>query len=86
MLHWMRMEVTFKYHTRTQDMLDAIIEVKEMYEKAWLNEYTTFRLGVGVGKYDLEFQYWLKMQRRMDEICRYYDPDNKLPSLESLFQ
>jgi len=86
MRRWMHMEVSFKYHTRTSDMLDAVIELKEMYEKAWLNEYTTFRLGVGLGKYDLEFQYWLKMQRRMDEIRSLFQAKEKLPSLESLFQ
>jgi len=86
MLQWLRMEVTFKYHTRTQDMLDAIIELKDMYRQAWLNEYQTFRLGVGLGKYELEFQYWLKLQRRMDKICRQYNSGDKLPALESLFQ
>jgi len=86
MRRWMHMEVSFKYHTRTSDMLDAVIELKEMYEKAWLNEYNTFRLGVGLGKYDLEFQYWLKMQRRMDEIRSHYKAGEKLPPLESLFQ
>jgi hypothetical protein len=86
MRRWMHMEVSFKYHTRTSDMLDAVIELKEMYEKAWRNEYNDFRLGVGLGKYDLEFQYWLKMQRRMDEIRSYYQAGEKLPDLESLFQ
>jgi len=86
MLHWMSMEVTFKYHTRTSDMLDAIIETKELFQKAWLNEYTAFRLGVALGKYDLEFQFWLKMQRRMDEICQYYNQTETLPSLESILQ
>ena len=86
MRRWMHMEVSFKYHTRTSDMLDAVIELKEMYEKAWLNEYNTFRLGVGLGKYDLEFQYWLKMQRRMDEIRSHYKAGEKFPTLESLFQ
>ncbi len=86
MQQWLRMEVTFKYHTRTQDMLDAIIDLKEMYRRAWLNEYQYFRLGVGLGKYDLEFQYWLELQRRMDKICSQYKSGEKLPSLESLFQ
>jgi hypothetical protein len=26
------------------DMLDAVVELKEMFQQAWLNEYTTFRL------------------------------------------
>jgi hypothetical protein len=86
MRRWMHMEVSFKYHTRTSDMLDAIIELKEMFRKAWLNEYNTFRLGVGLGKYDLEFQYWLRLQRRLDAIRRDYKAGDELPALESLFQ
>jgi hexosaminidase len=85
MKRWMHMEVSFKYHTRTSDMLDAVIELKEMYQKSWLNEYTAFRLGVGLGKYDLEFQYWLKLQRRLDEIRSNFKAGDELPSLESLF-
>jgi hypothetical protein len=85
MRRWMHMEVSFKYHTRTSDMLDAVIELKEMYQKSWLNEYSTFRLGVGLGKYDLEFQYWLKLQRRLDEIRSQYKAGDELPSLEFLF-
>jgi hexosaminidase len=83
---WMHVEVSFKYHTRTSDMLDAVTELKEMFRKAWLNEYTTFRLGVGLGKYDLEFQYWLKLQRRLDEVRLNYRAGDTLPTLESLFQ
>ncbi len=85
MRRWMHMEVSFKYHTRTSDMLDAVIELKEMYQKSWLHEYTTFRLGVGLGKYDLEFQYWLKLQRRLDEIRSNFKAGDELPTLESLF-
>jgi hypothetical protein len=85
MRRWLHMEVSFKYHTRTSDMLDAVIELKEMYQKSWLNEYTTFRLGVGLAKYDLEFQYWLKLQRRLDEISSHFKAGDELPSLESLF-
>lgn len=77
-------EITFKYHTRTSDMLDAIIELKEIFQKAWLNEYTPFRLGVALGKYDLEFQYWLRLQRRLEEVNRNFRADEPVPSLESL--
>ena len=77
-------QVTFKYHTRTSDMMDAIIELKGFFQSAWLNEYTPFRLGVALGKYDLEFQFWLKLQRQLEEINHNYRGDEPLPSLESL--
>lgn len=63
-------------------MMDAIIETKEIFRKAWLNEYTPFRLGIALGKYDLEFQFWLKFQRRLENLN--YREGETLPSLESL--
>jgi hexosaminidase len=77
------MELPFKYHTRTSDMLDGIIAVKELFHRAWLMEYTNFRLGVALGKFDLEYQFWLKFQRRLEQLNRHYK-DGELPSLESL--
>jgi hypothetical protein len=43
------------------------------------------QLGVGLGKYDLEFQYWLEGQRRLEELRSRYKAGDELPSLESLF-
>lgn len=75
-------ETREKYHSRTSDMQDAIIETKEIFQKAWSNEYTPFRLGIALGKYDLEFQFWLKFQRRLENLN--YVEGEALPSLESL--
>lgn len=80
----MYMEIPFKYHTRTSDLLDAIIEMKEMFQKAWLYEYTTFRLGIALGKYDAEFQFWLRFQRSLETFNQYYKEGDPLPSLESI--
>jgi hexosaminidase len=75
-------ETRAKYHSRTSDMLDAISETKEIFRKAWLNEYTTFRLDYALGKYDLEFQFWLKFQRRLETLS--YREGEALPDLETL--
>ncbi len=71
-----------KYHSRTSDMMDAIIEVKEIFKKAWLNEYTSFRLGNAMGKYDHEFQFWLSFQRSLENLS--YREGESLPPLETL--
>ena len=76
------LETRAKYHSRTSDMMDAIIETKEIFQKAWLNEYTPYRLGVALGKYDLEFQFWLKFQRRLESLS--FREGEALPALESL--
>ena len=75
-------ETRDKYHSRISDMLDAVIETKEAFRRAWLNEYTPFRLGVALGKYDMEYQFWLKLQRRIENL-NFHEGDT-LPSLESL--
>ena len=78
-------EVTAYYHSKIVDMFDAIVENKEMFRRAWLNEYTSFRLGVPMAKFDMELQYWFKIQKRLDSLRNYKD-DEALPSLESLLQ
>ena len=82
---WFRMEMSFKYHTRTSDMLDAISVLKGLFNKAWLNEYETFRLGIGLGKYDLELQNWLNLQKKMESRVGDFSEDNPLPALEGYF-
>jgi hexosaminidase len=79
-------EVTFKYHTRTSDMLDGIIEIKNIFQKAWLDEYTSFRLGVALGKYDQEFQFWLRVQRRLGNIDDYINKKEAYPSLDAFLK
>jgi hexosaminidase len=75
-------ETRAKYHSRCSDMMDAILETKDLFLKAWQNEYTSYRIGIAVGKYDLEFQFWLKFQRRLESLN--YREGETLPPLESL--
>jgi hexosaminidase len=77
-------ETNSRLHGRTADILDAIIITRDVFHRAWLNEYTPFRLGVILGKFDLEFEYWLKFQRKLDLID--YREDEPLVPLESLFK
>jgi hypothetical protein len=67
-------------------MFDAIVETKEMFQKAWLNEYTSFRLGIPMAKFDMELQYWFKIQKRLDALRWDYKDDEAFPSLQSLLQ
>ena len=73
---------TSHYHSRAFDMIDAIVDVKETFRKAWLNEYTPFRLGIAMGLFDEEFQFWVKFQRRTRGL--QYREGEALPDLESL--
>lgn len=76
-------ELTAYYHSKTVDMFDMIVETKEMFRKSWLNQYTPFRLGIPMAKFDMELQYWFKIQRRLDTLSGY-KANEDLPSLQSL--
>lgn len=78
-------EITAYYHSKTVDLFDAIVETKEMFRQAWLNEYTSFRLGIPMAKFDMELQYWFKVQKRLDTLRNYKD-NEELPNLQSLLQ
>ncbi len=79
-------EVTAYYHSKTVDMYDAIVETKEMFRKAWLNEYTPFRLGIPMAKFDMELQYWFKISKRLNTLAWNYKDNEELPNLQSLLQ
>jgi len=82
---WFRMEISFKYHTRTSDLMDAITVLKDLFEKTWRDEYTDFRLGIGLGKYDQELGNWLNLQKSMERRVNFHKED-PFPSLEEYFR
>ena len=77
-------EVSFKYHTRTSDMMDALSVIKDRFREAWLAEFAPFRLNIALAKFDVELGVWWKLQRRFQKIVRELDAG--LPPLESLTQ
>ncbi len=77
-------EVSFKYHTRTSDMMDALSVIKDRFRDAWLAEFTSFRLNIAEAKFDIELAAWRMLQRRFQELVDKLDAG--LPPLESLAQ
>jgi hypothetical protein len=77
-------ETSDRYHTRTSDLMDAISELRDRFHDIWLTEYTPFRLRGTLEKFDLEFQYWWKVQMRMREVTEHYRNGDALPALETM--
>ncbi len=77
-------EVSFKYHTRTSDLMDAVSVIKDRFREAWLAEFRPFRLNVALAKFDVELAVWWKLQRRFQELVKRLDAG--LPPLETLTQ
>jgi hexosaminidase len=77
-------EVSFKYHTRTSDMMDALSVICDRFRDAWLAEFTPFRLNIALAKFDAELATWWKLQRRFQKLVDNLDAG--LPPLETLTQ
>lgn len=74
-------EVTAYYSSITVDMFDVIVDTKETFRKAWLNEYTTYRLAIPMSKFDRELDFWFKVQSRLETLSEY---EGELPALDEL--
>jgi hypothetical protein len=44
--------------------MDPITEIRDVYRTLWLAEYSPYRLGSVMGRFDTEFEYWRKLQAR----------------------
>ncbi|HWB84679.1 MAG TPA: beta-N-acetylhexosaminidase [Bryobacteraceae bacterium] len=77
-------ETSDRYHTRTSDMMDLISELRDRFHDVWLAQYTPFRLRETLEKYDLEFQYWWKLQMRIRTFTQHYQDGEALPALETM--
>jgi hypothetical protein len=70
-------------HSRIQDMMDSSGDLQQAYRAAWLESYTPYRLGMVMGKWNMEFQYWLKLERRFHDFAARFRQGDTLPPLES---
>ena len=77
-------EVVYQSHGRFADMMDEATEIASTYRSAWLAEYTPYRLGAAVGRWDNEFYYWLKLQNRFRNATAALKEGSSLPPLESV--
>ncbi len=71
-------------HGRIADLLDAITTTREKYHSAWQDEYTNYRLGVELGRWQMEYEYWTRFQMRLESLFRTFKKGDTLPSLEEL--
>jgi len=76
-------EVVYQSHGRLADLMDAIMELREVYRSAWLAEYTPYRLGAALGRWDAEYEYWRRIQARFQAFAESFHEGDTLPPLES---
>ena len=71
-------------HGRFADLMDAIATLRGKYRSAWLDEYTDYRLGVELGRWDAEYEYWRRFQARLLDVAQSFKKDETLPALDEL--
>jgi hypothetical protein len=64
--------------------MDESTALREAYREAWLKEYTPWRLGSALGRWDAEYEYWRRLQVRIWETLDGFKDGEEFPSLESL--
>jgi hypothetical protein len=73
-------------HSKATDLIDYFSELKADYEKAYLNEYTRFKLGSALARFDHEIQFWQNIQIMGMESTRIHlKPDEPLPDFYKTF-
>ncbi len=70
-------------HGLLQDLMDSTMELKALYRQAWLSEYQNYRLATALGKWDTEFEYWWKMQKKVQDVIGGLKPGEPVPPLDS---
>jgi len=77
-------QVTYQDHSRLVDLMDAITELRAAYRSEWLAQYRPYRLESALGRWDAEFEYWRRLQARLEAFSQSSREGDTLPSLESI--
>jgi hypothetical protein len=84
--HEFESEVIYQSHSRLVDEMDSITSLRETYRDLWLAEYTPYRLGTTLGRFDAEYQYWRGLQSRFRNVTRGLSDKTSLPPLAAVLR
>jgi hypothetical protein len=77
-------QTTYPDHSRLFDLMDTITGLQSIYRREWLAEYTPYRMGTALGRFDKEYQSWLRFQEKLQEFSEGTKEGATLPPLSSL--
>jgi hexosaminidase len=81
---WLGRQMVDRNHSRVDDLMDSITELRDLYHAAWDAEYTPYRRAAALGRFDAEYEYWRRFQSRVWEMRRTFKEGSPLPALDSL--
>jgi hypothetical protein len=71
-------------HSRTMDMMDGLTETRRAYKAAWLEQYTPYRLGTALGRWDAEYEFWRRAQANFEALRTGFKSGDALPTLHQI--
>jgi hexosaminidase len=84
--HQFDSEVIYQSHSRLVDLMDSITSLREMYRQLWLQEYTPYRLGMTLGRFDAEYEYWVGVRSRFRNAAHGLSGKTSLPPLTEVLR
>ena len=79
-------QVVYQDHSRIVDLMDAVTELRPLYRAEWLDEYSPYRLGSALGRWDAEYEYWRRCQKLLQQFSDSSHEGDALPRLETLLR
>jgi hexosaminidase len=80
---YLELETTFQDHGHASDLMDAITSLRQDYEQAWKQEWTDYRFGTAIGRWDAEYEYWRTFQAKLQDVTGRFKEGDTMPPLEA---
>jgi hypothetical protein len=77
-------QVTHYDHSYITDLMDRITGLEPAYRAEWLEQYTPFRLGAALGRWDAEYQYWRAAHEKLRHFNESTHSGQPLPPLDEV--
>ncbi len=79
-------QVTHYDHSYVTDLMDRITNLRPDYRAQWLAEYTPYRLGAALGRWNAEYDYWRAIQEKLTQFEDSVPSGQPLPPLDQVVE
>jgi hexosaminidase len=79
-------QVTHYDHSYVTDLMESIMDMKPAYRAEWLEEYTPYRMGSALGRWDAEYQYWRGVHEKLRHFNESTKAGDSLPPLNEVIE
>jgi hexosaminidase len=71
-------------HSRCMDIMDGLTELRGSYREAWVQQYTPYRLGTALGRWDAEDLFWEHARANFERVRTRFKTGDTLPTLQEV--